>query len=216
LTIRVAPEAAGTQGLAIKRDGMLQAPASWGVPMPVDPGEHVVEASAPGRKSLRIAIKVGVDADGKQALVPMLEAQSEAPGIAAQPTAEPVAPVHPEAPPGDKTGSSGLRTAGWVVGGLGILGLGIGTGFALHASSRNSDSKADCAGDFCGPQGFSDRTDAVAAGNRATVGFAIGGIFVAGGLTMILLGGSGKQGASMQASPAVGWNSVGIVMKGRL
>jgi len=38
------------QGLVVERDGVLIGEASWGVPMPVDPGERVLRATAPGRK----------------------------------------------------------------------------------------------------------------------------------------------------------------------
>jgi hypothetical protein len=47
LTITVAPERQ-VQGLVIKRDGLAIARGQWDTPLAVDPGDHVVEASAPG------------------------------------------------------------------------------------------------------------------------------------------------------------------------
>lgn len=101
-----------------------------------------------------------------------------------------------------------------MVGGVGVVGLGLGTVFAMQAMNRNDASKDNCDGDVCGPQGFSDRLDAISAGNRATIGFVAGGILAAGGIAMVLMGSGKSSGPSLQASPAVGSNSVGLVLKG--
>src|SRR5260221_8706952 len=49
LTVTVAPNAEVPQ-LKLQVDGAVVLAAARGVPAPVDPGEHVVEAHAPGRK----------------------------------------------------------------------------------------------------------------------------------------------------------------------
>ncbi len=48
LTIIVGPDTK-LDGLQIRRDGVVVSQALYGRPMPVDPGEHVIEASAIGR-----------------------------------------------------------------------------------------------------------------------------------------------------------------------
>src|SRR5260221_3353622 len=48
LVIQV-PDAADASDLEIKRDGSVIRRAAWGTAMPVDPGEHVVEAGAQGK-----------------------------------------------------------------------------------------------------------------------------------------------------------------------
>jgi hypothetical protein len=50
LTIIVPPALTTLQGLEIKRDGSLVDIALWGTAIPVDPGEHEVVATAPGKK----------------------------------------------------------------------------------------------------------------------------------------------------------------------
>ena len=47
LTITLAP-GARVPGLEIKRDGQLVSNAELGIDVPIDPGPHTVEASAPG------------------------------------------------------------------------------------------------------------------------------------------------------------------------
>ncbi|MBI5537369.1 MAG: hypothetical protein HY898_31895 [Deltaproteobacteria bacterium] len=222
LTLRIASETASLQGLTVKRDGAVQPSAAWGVPVPVDPGDHTIDVSAPARLAFHTVIQVGPGGDRKEVTVPaLLAAPADQPPVAStQPTTQPQPPIRPEPGPAPVEGSqtSTLRTAGWVVGGLGVVGLGLGTVFAVQAMGKNSDSKSDCSGDACGPQGFSDRTDAVSAGNRATVGFLIGGALVAGGVTMILLGGSSSdpKSARLRAAPAVGTGSVGFMLGGTL
>ena len=46
-------------GLVVKRDAVPLGPASWGVAVPVDPGPHVVQATAPGRRPFSLEVTVG-------------------------------------------------------------------------------------------------------------------------------------------------------------
>jgi hypothetical protein len=48
ITIAVAP-ASDVEGLEVRLDGFVMRRAAWGVATPVDPGNHVVEATAPSR-----------------------------------------------------------------------------------------------------------------------------------------------------------------------
>src|SRR5262249_49799358 len=87
LMIRVSPELMGIGGLEILEDGVLLGRAAWGSALPVDPGEHSVQARAPGRKPWTTSVVIGRDADKKAVDVPPLDAI---------PTAE--APPRPENP----------------------------------------------------------------------------------------------------------------------
>ncbi len=60
LTIRVTPEA-NVKGLQVSRNGMNVAPAIWGTPIPVDPGQHEVVAQVGGKK-WKQRVDVGGDA----------------------------------------------------------------------------------------------------------------------------------------------------------
>jgi len=100
------------------------------------------------------------------------------------PTSPPPAPTTPTVDPG---GSSAWPL---VLGGAGVVGLAVGTGFALKAKSTDAKSKQDCDKanpNSCGPNGLTLRNDALSQGNIATVAFIAGGAFIAAaGLVWIL------------------------------
>ncbi|MEO8797136.1 MAG: hypothetical protein ABI551_04560, partial [Polyangiaceae bacterium] len=75
LTIGVAP--ATPAGCSVKLDGVAIDPAAYGSPTPVDPGEHVVAASAPGYETW--STKIAVDQNGieKRVSVPVLGQTTE-------------------------------------------------------------------------------------------------------------------------------------------
>jgi len=80
LTIAVVPPVGDTPRLRIERDGVaLEAPA-WSTPVPLDPGTHVVTASAPGYKAWTATVLIGENGDHASVVVPRLARDQEAPG----------------------------------------------------------------------------------------------------------------------------------------
>ena len=53
LTIIVPADVATTPGLVVQRDAIAVGAAAWGIGIPVDPGDHLIEASAPGKQAGR-------------------------------------------------------------------------------------------------------------------------------------------------------------------
>jgi serine/threonine-protein kinase len=80
---------------------------------------------------------------------------------------------------------------GLVSGGLGVIGIGLGTYFGIRAMSQNSDAEEHCPkGDLCNDQEGVDLTDK--AQNNATaanVAFIAGGALLATGAVLYLTGG---------------------------
>ena len=72
LTIEVAAQHAG---LEVLKDGQLLPAGVLGTRIPVDPGEHVLEATAPGYTPVRLSITVGPAGDQRRAVLPALTAQ---------------------------------------------------------------------------------------------------------------------------------------------
>jgi len=207
LTVAVAPGVEKIAGLEIKRDGVLVGPGGWGTDIPVDPGEHVVEASAPGRKPWRGRVSIGAPADRQSVLVPML---GEAP--AAQAGAD-KAGVSPAA--GPEAGGSPLRTVGIVVGAAGVVGLAVGTVFGLQAISKNNQSNSSgCVGNACPPDAKQQRLDARSAGNISTVGFVAGGVLLVGGVTLFLAAPKGRS-TEVQAGAVGPTGAPGLLLSGR-
>ncbi|HEX6764676.1 MAG TPA: hypothetical protein VF103_04345 [Polyangiaceae bacterium] len=181
LAIKVAGDA---QGITITRDGEALEAAELGVAIPVDPGSHAIEASAPGKQKFTQTIEVGAEADSKVVEIPAL---ADAAGGAAGPGEKPAAE--------SGGGGSGQRTIGLVVAGVGVVGVVVGTVFGLQASSKWKDAKAKCS-DYpygCGDDGVSLADDAKSAGTISTIGFIAGGVLVAGGAALWLTAGSGDE-----------------------
>lgn len=184
LTLDV-PAAARVAGLEVKLDGAAVGEASWGTAVPVDPGAHTLEVSAPGRKPWSSAVDVGPDADKKSVVVPEL---TLLPKPKPKPKPKPPKPVD-----SGKT----QRLIGYAVGGAGVVALGIGGYFGLRAFSRWDDRNAHCSDAGCDPTGVEAGDDADTAATVANVGIGLGVVGVAAGAYLVLTAGS----ASATAAP---------------
>lgn len=165
LTIQIA-RAADQPDLTITRDGAVVGRALWGTPIPVDPGDHVLEATAPGKARFTTSVRVVPGARFITATIPLLE----------------------DAPPGGgERDGTGQRAVALAIGGLGVVSFGVTAAFGLQAISKNSDAKRHCdRASYCDAEGVSLRDDAQAAGNIATAAFIVGAAAVGVGATLYL------------------------------
>jgi hypothetical protein len=184
LVVKLAPGVAAPVGMVLTRDGDPLGQGSLGSSLPVDPGEHVFTAEAPGKKptTQKITITAG---ETKEVLLGPFE---EAPGIA---------------PPQGSSFFTPMRVAGVAAGAVGLVGLGLAGAFAGIASSRKAESDKDCDGDVCGPVGLPVRQEARSFGDGATAALVAGGVLAAAGVTLVLLGGEGR--------PATGRRDPGLI-----
>ena len=163
----------------------------------LDPGRHVFRVEVPGRPAVEkaIVLREGERDRHESVLVGGSTAAAAAgvdavSGSASPPTATAAVPASPPAPERDArdapsspssssgdVGASGLRTAGWIVGGAGVVGLAVGGTIALLAKS-SYDGAAGCEGTVCTAEGLRTRNSARSKGDVATV------VFVAGATTM--------------------------------
>jgi hypothetical protein len=137
LTIDV-PVAARAEGLEVLRDGKPVIAAAWGMAVPVDPGAHVVEARAPGKKPRRHEVVLKPDGDRQTLTLAALEAEPSSAMSAIAPAPAPIlaAPSDDATAATAATSGSGQRTLGWVLGGVGLVGAGVGTALALSGASE--------------------------------------------------------------------------------
>ncbi|MBI5536360.1 MAG: tetratricopeptide repeat protein [Deltaproteobacteria bacterium] len=96
LTLRVAQRPA-IHGLSVTLDGASIPPAAWEKEMPVDPGEHLVSATAPSHKAWQVKVELR-ESEHKAVDVSALEAIEPAPPAPAH-TDTPPAPVAPAVVP---------------------------------------------------------------------------------------------------------------------
>src|SRR5262249_11798929 len=83
LTIHVSTEARGMAGLAVMRDGIVISQGLWGTAVPVDPGAHVVSASA--EKKAPWVSRVEVKEPGQTVTVEVPALQDQPPDKAPPP-----------------------------------------------------------------------------------------------------------------------------------
>jgi hypothetical protein len=189
-----------------------------GTSMQVDPGEHHFRFTAPGGTIIdkTIVIREG-EKDRRESIVvgaTALPAVQPAPPALASTTAQP--------PAAEDTGAS-RRTIGLVVGGVGIVGLAVGTVFGVLASSSASSSKNECSTATCGgaySKSVSDYNTASTDATVSTVAFIAGGVGVAAGAILFFTApsgaSSGASGSRWQFSPSVGASGLGLSVRGVL
>jgi hypothetical protein len=182
LTVTV-PTASLTNGLEVVVDTVPLGSASWDVAAPINPGEHIVTASAPGKKGFSLSFHIG-EAERREIAVPVLLDDAVLPAASASSSAA-TRPVS-EVPPAPENSSNSLRTAGFALGGLGIVGLGVGIAFGLRARSQWNDSQASCPNAACDADGSQLSHDAAKSARFANVGFGLGILGLGVGTALIL------------------------------
>ncbi len=220
VTINVDESTARLPDLVVTQNGAAVGPGAWGVAVPLDPGQHVVEAKAPGKKPWNITITVAKESEKQTVQVPALE---DAPvpddPIAVAPTSDPSPTPTDHGPVQEPSGSSPLPTIGLVVGGVGLVGLGIGAGFGIRAKGLNDDSNRDglCNDqNQCDPEGGRKRDDAIRSAGISTGAFVAGGVLTAVGVTLFAVGtAKKKKAARFEATPIVGRSGAAMLLRGR-
>ena len=210
LKIELAP-GAETPGLEIRLDGNLVGRPALGVAAPVDPGPHEVSASAPGKRAWKSSAIAPDGAGSVAILVPVLE---DAPAEETAPAAPVVATQG--SPSADQRPSDGKtqRVVAYVLGGVGIVGIGVGTVFGLNAISKNKESNENgCNGNECTSAAAETRRDAQSAGTISTVAFVVGGAALAGGVVLFFTAPRRKSGmtARVTLAPSGGNVELGAV-----
>ncbi len=224
LTITV-PAQARVEGLELRRDGVVIDPAVFGVPIPVDPGERRIEATAPGRKPWSQVLTVAAGSAQATLDVPVLEPAEPPPAPIAAPEPKPApapapvtaAPPPPsEAPPdatADAQSGAGQRTMGLVLAGAGAVGVGIGSFFGLRAIDRNAEAEKHCPrGNRCDTRDGVELTDeAKDAASVSTIAFGLGLAALAGGIVIFATAPSANaptSGLAVRVAGAPGFGSV--------
>ena len=205
-------DGAGANPVIVTQDGKRIPDALVGVPRPVDPGIHQFQATAAGPQA---SAKIDVKDKARETVVLNLASGGAAPVGAPTPAAAPApaaaavapataapgpesAPAPTPPPPPRPTRRVAVQT---VCGsdpsgafGVGVVGLGLGTVFALTAKSKQSDSdnqftanncKVGCPDEQATIKSLDDK--ASSARTLAAVGFIAGGVGVATGVVLFIM-----------------------------
>ena len=231
LTIKVeGAEAANDLNVAV--DGQPVPNVLLGVPQPMDPGNHTVTATATGLKAAPATVSLK-DA-GQGAVTIRMESDGSAPPPVATPATTPTpttsVDLGPPQPPHD-TGAgkgNGLRIGSYVSFGVGAVGLALGTVFVLKSSSNRKDAdkatteleRSGCstsgghpACDATSPQAIKvadlDK-DAKNAQTIGIIGYVVGGVGVAAGVTLFVLSTKKNRESAAYVAPYVGPGAFGL------
>jgi hypothetical protein len=178
LVLRVQEAAGGGGELVLARDGVALDRAAWGSAVPVDPGEHGIRASAPGKKTWNGVVVVPEAPQVVTFEVPPLEdepAPSPAPSpVATLPGFDARTPA-----PEEKRGLGVQRGAALGTAGVGAVALFLAGGFALSARSTYADARTHCTSAGCDPDGVRMGHTAGVDADVATVSLVAGGVALA-------------------------------------
>lgn len=197
LNIQV-PKEHVVDGLTVVRDGEKVNSASWNTALPVDPGEHTVTVSAPGREAWTTVVTIEGEGVSEKTVVPQLPAQSPAAPATSSAVSTDAAM--------DSGGLEGQKMTGLIVGGSGVLVFGVGTFLGVRAKSSYDDSEAFCSGNVCTQQGLDIRSDARSDANVATIVGGLGLAAMVGGAVMYFT--APETGAGTETAVGVGPGSI--------
>lgn len=206
LTIRLVGVEAGSAQVLV--DGEAIPEQLVGVPMPVDPGNRTLEATAEGYQAAtrELAVGEGHSADVELELKPV-----------AAPVNEPVS-VEPATlsvtDDGNRSRNQALRYGAYGALGVGAIGLGVGTYFILDAASTSSDADdlaRTCRNDACRADVAELDEDAASSRTASLIGFIVGGVGIGTGITLWVLSSEGESNSTAaRVVPWVGYKSLGV------
>ncbi len=213
---RIVVRVAGQPGAEITRDGTK---VPEGASVPADPGPHVVLVRAPGKRPLQKTVVV--TAGERPVYVVDVEGLEDA---ASQPVkASPPLATNPRAA---ETPSGGGRTAGWVLGAVGVAGVATAAGFFIFDAVVTAPGRDDIKGqrdDECAAQAGSNRCTSLQASyeskasasdtNRLIALGAGGGGLVAlavGGILLVTSGTGTSRASAVHVVPTFVGHGLGL------
>ncbi len=177
----VVPPEARVPGLVVKVDGEEKGEPLWNAGIVVDPGTRIIEASAPGKKTA--AMKVKIDDEGVVQSV-SLRPLDDAPVVATSRGTDAAELARVE----EYASLRARRTTGYVVGGIGLVVIGTGAAFGVAAILDNNEAKRCTTSSGC-YRGEPAATSSAQATDRAFIFANIANVMVPLGVVLSGIGG---------------------------
>jgi tetratricopeptide (TPR) repeat protein len=202
LTVHV-PPANRLPGMVVQDNGSPLQAAVWGVALPVDPGLHRVEVSAPGYTSWSSEVKVDDRGASAETHVPALVKDPNA-AVAIAPTPAETAnqssagagPANASEAAREPAGMSTMRIVGISLGAAGVAGIVAGAiagGLAMKNTNEYKDYQEQN-GQACNATCAANSEDADLQGKVSTAMWAVGGALLATGLVTFFLAPKHEKG----------------------
>jgi len=185
----VVPAGSRVAGLSIKRNGTTIGEGQWDTPVPVDPGEVTIEATAPGKEPLRRTMKIERPGVTNFEVGVLADAKGSG-GIA-----------RPPPPVEDAPFWGGQRIAAASAAGLGLVGLVVGGALGGAAAGKKSEMDKQCiagAPPRCNDAGIAAYGEVTTLGTASTAALIAGGVLAGAGVVLWV---TAPKSASGSAAP---------------
>lgn len=182
----------GVEGLAttVTIDGKAVPPEALASPVEVNPGEHVVALTVPGRAPTQQTVELAEGATSSVELTPGPPVAEDDDGETSPPPIAADAEEPSIVPP-------------LIVGGVGVALIGVGAITGVLTLNDAAELKDRCADTPCPVENQSLEDDVVTMSWVSTVGFIAGGAAVAGGVLWLVLQGSFDAEDEVATEPVV-------------
>jgi hypothetical protein len=204
-------------GFELSVDDRAHGSAAAGTALPLDPGTHVIQGSAPGYRPWRTTVTVPGKAVTLTVDVPVLD--PVVPVVATPPTHDAPTPTDGTAPTARAPESHALP---WSAAGLATAGIVVGSVFGVMTFAERDSARAACPQNVCAPGGLDDVDRLRTYSTVSTVAFGAGiaGALAAGYLFLRDNAGVHGPGASAAAGsvtvmPAFSSRRAGLELRAR-
>jgi hypothetical protein len=197
----VVQRSAGADSATISLDGVVLGDAVLNLPLPADPGPHVVEASASGFRPFKHAFRI---------------AEQQTATIFVKLEAEPVREA-PSLAPGKRPSAQTVRAAGFVAGGVGSAGL-IASGaifYLRHTTITDLDAQCGSGRQSCPESSRSTVDRGKSYTTFGDVTLAVGAVGLGAGAALLIAGSRSPAQASVSLAPAAACADAGVTLLGR-
>jgi hypothetical protein len=206
-------EIKGPANARVSIDDTAVPSAAVGVRRAVNPGAHVIKAEADGFLPAEQSISVGEGESAPVSLTLEPDPSAGAAPVAGQNSAvgSSATPTKIEPPPdAPKASDSTKRTLAFVALGVGAAGLVVGGVTGMMALGKHGDLDDSCPGGRC-PEGQRDNLDSYRTlGTVSTIGFVVGGVGAATGVTLLLTSKKSAEQARARVDLRLGASGVAV------
>jgi hypothetical protein len=185
-------------GSTLKLDGTPVADVT--LVLPIDPGDHQIEITAPGRPPKSVPWTV-LPQPGTQTF------KADPPDAAtAVPAAAPAGAKAPAPSPAKHATRSDewRRPAAYAWGAVGLVAIGIGSYFGIDTLNKRDARDPHCVGTVCDAAGMSLDDKAHTSATISTIAFVGGFAALGAGAYFLFTAPSGKKAAAVRAAPTLG------------
>ena len=163
---------------AISMDSQALSSLAPGSALELDPGPHTFVFSVPDKKPVTLQLVIH---EGERARRETITIGAE---TLAEATTKPLTAPTQTAASQPTSGLGGQRIGALVAGGVGVIGVGLGSFFGVRAMSQKSEAEKVCPGDCRTSEDAEKWSDAKTSGNVSTAAFIIGGVGLVGGVVL--------------------------------